>query len=155
MTDYVFLPQGLTFEVMASTFEETLPKEEFSSPAEYAMETAKEKALEVFRRVARDTASGGVQRPTLVIGCDTIVVHDGVILEKPRDEDDAFDMLTKLSKDPHDVFSGVALFSTTRGMDKPHVFFEHTSLVFGSLEPEDIRGDVDERTTVSFFLHSS
>ncbi|EEY61083.1 septum formation protein Maf [Phytophthora infestans T30-4] len=129
---------GLTFEVIPSTFEENLPKERFPTPDLYVIENAKQKALEVLNRVSKDKNAGD-QLPTVVIGCDTVVVQDGVILEKPKDEQDAFKMLTQLSDRPHDVFSGVALFTAERGVDNPHLFFEKTSLVFGPLEPEDIR----------------
>jgi predicted house-cleaning NTP pyrophosphatase (Maf/HAM1 superfamily) len=43
------------------------------------METAKQKALEVVGREIRSTKS----TTYLVIGCDTVVVHEGNILEKP------------------------------------------------------------------------
>ncbi|EGZ17109.1 hypothetical protein PHYSODRAFT_314591 [Phytophthora sojae] len=129
---------GLTFEVIPSTFEENLPKERFPTPDLYVIENAKQKALEVLNRVSKDTEAGS-KLPMVVIGCDTVVVQDGVILEKPKDEQDAFNMLTKLSDRPHEVFSGVALFTAERGADNPHLFFEKTSIVFGPLEPEDIR----------------
>jgi predicted house-cleaning NTP pyrophosphatase (Maf/HAM1 superfamily) len=128
--------QGLTFEVIPSTFEENLPKERFPTPDLYVIENANQKALAVNNRVSMDSD----KRPVVVIGCDTVVVQDGAILEKPKDEADAFSMLTKLSNRPHEVFSGVALFTAERGIDNPHLFFEKTSLVFGPLEPEDIRG---------------
>ncbi|KAH7484304.1 hypothetical protein PRIC2_003408 [Phytophthora ramorum] len=129
---------GLTFEVIPSTFEENLPKDRFPTPDLYVIENAKQKALEVLRRVSNNKGPD-TKLPTVVIGCDTVVVQDGVILEKPKDEDDAFNMLTRLSDRPHEVFSGVALFTAERGIDNPHLFFEKTSLVFGSLEPDDIR----------------
>ena len=46
-----FLPQGLRFEVVPSWFKETLDKRLFSAPHEYAVETAKQKALEVAKRM--------------------------------------------------------------------------------------------------------
>lgn len=103
----------------------------------YVLENAKQKALEVLARVNKDTDKA---KP-VVIGCDTVVVLDGVILEKPKDEDDAFDMLTKLSGRAHDVYSGVALFTPALGEQQPHLFFERTAVAFGPLEPQDIRGD--------------
>ncbi|GMF46476.1 unnamed protein product [Phytophthora fragariaefolia] len=130
---------GLTFEVIPSTFEENLPKERFLTPDLYVVENARQKALEVLNRVSKDEKAGS-KLPVVVIGCDTVVVQDGVILEKPKDEQDAFNMLTKLSDRPHEVFSGVALFTAERGAENPHLFFEKTSIVFGPLEPEDIRG---------------
>ena len=125
--------------MIPSSFEENLPKEQFSTPDLYVIENAKQKALEVLHRVSSDKDNQS-ELPVVVIGCDTVVVQDGVILEKPKDEQDAFNMLTKLSGRPHQVFSGVALFTTKRGIDHPHLFFETTHLVFGPLEPDDIRG---------------
>lgn len=43
--------QGLRFEVVPSWFKETLDKALFKNPSEYAVETAKQKALEVARRM--------------------------------------------------------------------------------------------------------
>uniref|UniRef100_A0AAV1TKC3 Maf-like protein n=1 Tax=Peronospora matthiolae TaxID=2874970 RepID=A0AAV1TKC3_9STRA len=129
---------GLSFEVIPSTFEENLPKEQFATPDLYVIENAKQKALEVLCRVSSDKKSAS-ELLVVVIGCDTVVVQDGVILEKPKDEQDAFNMLTGLSGRPHQVFSGVALLTAKRGTNDPHLFFETTRLVFGPLEPEDIR----------------
>ncbi|KAJ0410280.1 hypothetical protein P43SY_002612 [Pythium insidiosum] len=125
---------GLRFEVIPSTFEENLPKERFASPEHYVIENARLKALEVLERVIPSNA----EAPHLVIGCDTVVVHDGVILEKPRDEQDAFDTLTKLSNRTHDVYSGVALFTSPLGKESPHLFFEKTTVTFGPLQAKDI-----------------
>lgn len=43
--------QGLRFEVVPSWFKETLEKSSFTAPYEYAVETAKQKALEVANRM--------------------------------------------------------------------------------------------------------
>lgn len=45
----------------------------------------------------------------ILIGCDTIVVLDGVIYGKPKDELDAFQMLKNLSNRTHQVMSGVGI----------------------------------------------
>ncbi|TMW63011.1 hypothetical protein Poli38472_005629 [Pythium oligandrum] len=124
---------GLVFDVIPSTFEENLPKERFPSPEFYVLENARLKALEVIQREVK-----GKETPHLVIGCDTVVVHDGVILEKPADEDDAFATLTKLSGKTHVVYSGVALFTTARGLENPHLFFEKTTVTFGPLDASEI-----------------
>jgi septum formation protein len=44
-----------------------------------------------------------------VLGADTIVVHRGSILEKPRDKTDALRMLTLLSGSRHQVYSAVSI----------------------------------------------
>lgn len=125
---------GLKFEVIVSTFEENLPKDSFPSPEAYVIENARLKALDVLQR----TASSNGETQHLIIGCDTVVVHAGAILEKPRDEQDAFETLTKLSGQTHEVFSGVALFTSARGDQNPHLFFEKTTVTFGPLAASEI-----------------
>lgn len=105
------------------------------------IENAKLKALEVVQRVAKQTADD--QKPHVVIGCDTVVVHNGKILEKPKDEDDAVAMLSSLSGQTHRVYSGVAIFTSALGESAPHLFYESTSVVFAPLDLEDIRGTTE------------
>ncbi|XP_071335633.1 probable bifunctional dTTP/UTP pyrophosphatase/methyltransferase protein isoform X2 [Trachinotus anak] len=96
---------GLRFEVVPSWFKETLDKGLFKAPHEYAVETAKQKALEVARRMPFKH----LKTPDIVIGADTIVTVDGMILEKPVDKHDAYRMLSSLSGKEHSVFTGVAI----------------------------------------------
>lgn len=108
---------GLKFEVVTSTFEENLDKSSFSHPCEYVKENAKQKAIEVWKRLSqRSYNDNQVKCPDLVIGADTIVTLDGEIMEKPKSEPDAFQMLKKLSGRKHSVFTGVALIT------KPKIF---------------------------------
>ena len=62
-------------------------------------------------RLAREKAEViGSRRPeSLVIGSDTIVVVDGDVLGKPRDERAAVEMLDRLSGREHEVYTGVAV----------------------------------------------
>jgi len=48
----------------------------------------------------------------IIIGCDTIVYHNNKVLGKPGNEEDAFKMLTSLSRDKHMVYSGVSIINT-------------------------------------------
>lgn len=97
---------GLSMEIVTSNFIENLDKDSFSHPCEYVKENAKQKAVEVWKRLAaRDVDT----RPELVIGADTVVTLEETIYEKPRDSEDAYRMLSKLSGQKHTVFTGVAL----------------------------------------------
>ncbi len=49
--------QGLKVEVVASQFEENLDKLAFQFPYEYALETARWKAIEVYKRLIQDQVS--------------------------------------------------------------------------------------------------
>lgn len=72
-----------------------------------------EAAAAYVRRLARAKAEAGQasyagdRRP--VLAADTTVVLDGALLGKPRDEDEARAMLTRLAGRRHQVLTGVAL----------------------------------------------
>lgn len=87
---------GLKIEVVPSTFPENLDHALYT-PSAYVEENARRKAAEVYER----SALGAVD---LVIGCDTVVVCDDKILEKPRDAEHAFAMLSALSGRSHYVY---------------------------------------------------
>jgi len=81
----------LRFDVVLSRFDEkTLDKKTFASPALFVQACAVHKALEVSQRLMSQYAAGLRGAPDLVIGSDTIVCIDNMILEKPVDENDAF-----------------------------------------------------------------
>lgn len=97
---------GLTnVEIIPSKFEENLPK---TSPYEYVLGTATQKALAVYKQEIDNEKSG---EPSLIIAADTIVVGSGgEILEKPRSEAEHMAML-KMLRDTgvHHVYTAVAL----------------------------------------------
>nr|XP_055071829.1 probable bifunctional dTTP/UTP pyrophosphatase/methyltransferase protein isoform X1 [Misgurnus anguillicaudatus] len=128
---------GLRFEVVPSWFKETLDKSLFKSPYQYAVETAKQKALEVAQRMPFKH----LKTPDIVIGADTVVTVDGLILEKPTDKQDAYHMLSRLSGKEHSVFTGVAivLCHEQNGSEieyKVVDFYEETKVKFADLSEE-------------------
>ncbi|XP_034418370.1 probable bifunctional dTTP/UTP pyrophosphatase/methyltransferase protein isoform X2 [Cyclopterus lumpus] len=128
---------GLRFEVVPSWFKETLDKGLFKAPHEYAVETAKQKALEVARRMPVKH----LKTPDIVIGADTIVTVDGMILEKPADKADAYRMLSRLSGKEHSVFTGVAIVfcheKENEEVDYQVVeFYEETKVKFADLSDD-------------------
>ncbi|MBW3603238.1 MAG: Maf family protein [Actinobacteria bacterium] len=58
---------------------------------------------------ASRAAAGGADPALLVVAADTEVVHDGDVLGKPSDDEDAAAMLRRLSGDWHTVLTGLAL----------------------------------------------
>lgn len=124
----------MKFEVVPSRFEETLDKTAFKYPFEYVLENSRQKALEVAGRVNKS------DKLTLIIGSDTVVVLDEVILEKPKDKENAYSMLKSLSGKDHAVFSGVTLLQR-EGAKEPCItqFYEETLVSFGTLTDEVIQ----------------
>ena len=70
----------------------------------------------------------------IVIGADTMVVCNGQVLGKPKNEEDARTMLHMLSANTHQVISGVAIISK----EKTIVFHETSAVTFYSLDQDII-----------------
>jgi len=80
--------------------------------------------VDYVRRVARDKAQAGwetlersAQADALVLASDTEVVHGDRIFGKPKDADDAVEMLQALSGRTHEVISAVCVVSAKRERD--------------------------------------
>jgi septum formation protein len=101
---------------------------------------AEESAGEYAVRVALEKARAGARRhpADAVLGADTIVVVDDLILGKPAGQADAARMLTQLSGRAHDVLTGVAL--VVSGVERTHL--ERTRVWFSDLSAQDIENYV-------------
>lgn len=97
---------GFKIDIMPSDVDENI--EQNISPCEYA------KKLSLMK--AQDIAGKCIQKELscIVIGADTIVVKD-TILGKPKNREDAFDMLNKLSGTTHEVITGVTIIDALSG----------------------------------------
>lgn len=110
------------FEVLASNCNEQLPPG--IAPEDGVLRLAEQKAMDIAARRQGDT----------VIGADTVVVLNGEILGKPKDEQDAVCMLTKLSGRTHTVYTGVCILRE----GQPASFFCKTDVVFFPLTESEI-----------------
>ena len=103
---------GVEFEVKVSGKEEV-----YYSRDPAAM--VKELALMKAENVAEELGAADTQeKDIIVIGADTVVVLDGEILGKPKDEADAERMLKALQGRSHDVYTGAAFLTYGRNGDK-------------------------------------
>jgi septum formation protein len=98
---------GISFAVQAADVDETPMAGE--SARDCAERLAREKALAVWRKRPQD----------LVLGADTVVVADELILGKPADTDDVVRMLRMLSGKVHQVITGVCLVSPKGSGQRP------------------------------------
>src|SRR5208283_2934275 len=113
---------GISFEVQPADIPEN------ALPGEAAKDCAE--------RLARDKALAvASQRPhDFILGADTVVVVDGLILGKPSDAADAARMLRLLSGRTHRVVTGVCL--VVKG--EPVVSSETTVVTVNELTDKDI-----------------
>lgn len=89
---------GINFKVIKSGFDESSIS--VKNPMDYVQEVAYQKGHVVAHKYP----------DKLVISADTIVVEEGKILGKPKNEDDAFNILLTLSGRSHIVLTSFALF---------------------------------------------
>src|SRR5262249_23194686 len=115
---------GIEFDVTPADVDETVQPGE--RPDAYVRRVAAAKARAVAAR-ARDR---------VVLGADTTVVIDDMMLGKPVDDNDAKRMLCLLSGRTHDVLTAVAVFRA--GMDESLVDVERTEVEFAPLTEFEI-----------------
>ena len=117
---------GLTnFTVAAQDVDESV--EPGLSPADTVEELSLRKARAAARRFGPED---------LILAADTVVALDAGVLGKPRDEDDAFAMLSALSGREHRVYTGVTVLRGDRAVTR----HEETAVTFRDLSPDEIRG---------------
>lgn len=71
---------------------------------------------------------------SLIIGCDTVVINENQILTKPKNKEDAFNMLRSLSGKTHRVITGVCLRYAKHTLS----FCEKTAVEFFELSDDEI-----------------
>ena len=89
---------GIEFDIQVLSIDETYPSD--LSPYDVPEYLAKLKSEEFNTQKNEETC---------IITSDTVVIYDGKILGKPKDEKDALEMILKLSNKEHQVVTGVCL----------------------------------------------
>ncbi|WP_075982453.1 Maf family protein [Bacillus massilinigeriensis] len=117
----------IPFQVSSSDVDESYDPQ--LSPQEVVMELASRKAKSVAEK----------NQEAYIIGSDTVVVIDEEILGKPKDKDEAFTMLKRLSGNTHSVYTGVAIASSKKVIQ----FYEKTDVVFWELTDDEINTYID------------
>lgn len=124
---------GVNFEVIPASGEENRISDD---PKEAVQQLARDKAVSVMHTI-EDSADG-----TLVIGSDTVVVFENMILGKPHDIEDAVNTLKKLQGNTHQVNTGVSVLEKKNGVWTEHTFYESTDVTFYPVSDEEIRAYV-------------
>ena len=115
---------GIPFIVDPSDIEEDLNKD--LPPHELARFLSKKKAQAVAKRHTN----------RLILGADTLVVHHGRILGKPKNHGEAHNMLMKLNGSAHQVITGFTLINTHGGRMLSHSV--ETIVIFKKTTSDDI-----------------
>ena len=120
---------GINFEVVVP---ENINEEQISAdPVSHVLGLSRKKAESVAKRV----------KDSIILGADTIVVLDGEILGKPKDSDEAFKMLKKLSGMEHEVYTGISLVDKDKG--RVISGYQLTKVKFNQLKDKEIKDYID------------
>ncbi|MBW2200779.1 MAG: septum formation inhibitor Maf [Deltaproteobacteria bacterium] len=115
---YLLKQAGLSFSVIPSSVDEKSVS--MTSPEKYVRDLAEAKAGEVAKKYPE----------SWVIGADTIVLMDGIILGKPGSKSEARKMLKQLSGKIHQVLTGYTICCLAKKRNfsetvKTEVLFKH------------------------------
>jgi len=99
---------GLPVRIKPSGADEDTPAE--WTPRQIVEELSKRKAMAV-----KQDLTDSPDESSIIVGSDTIVVLNGRIMGKPRDEQDAAGMLRQLAGNVHEVYTGVSCVRLSDG----------------------------------------
>lgn len=130
----LFTQVGIEFQAIPSKKEEYITK---SIPSEVVQELSYQKAEEV---------ACSIQEEAIVIGADTIVAVDEKILGKPKNEQEAKEMIQMLQGRKHQVCTGVSVIiksmakgnTATKFLKKEIQFVETTEVVVEKMTENEI-----------------
>ena len=114
---------GFSFKTIVKNIDETSDKTR-----------AEEKILEIAEKKARATAIDFPDEN--IVGADTVVVVDGKILGKPKDEKEAFSMLKSLSGRSHEVITAFSFININKNISYSN--YEITKVYFKNLTDDEI-----------------
>lgn len=115
---------GLKFKIIPSDVDESYISGE--SPQNHVRRLSFAKATEVANQYPK----------AMVLGADTIVVIDDLILGKPKNRKQAREMLQRLSSRRHTVFTGFTIIRAVSGLSKTRVV--RSTVQFKKISPEEM-----------------
>lgn len=115
----------LKFDIIKSDIDEIILEKE--APIQAVMRLAFEKSMDIASKNEDD----------LIIAADTVVVLDENILGKPKDKDEAYNMIRSLSGRTHEVITGISLVNL--GLSKKIIDYVVSTVKFKELSDEDIK----------------
>lgn len=115
---------GFDFEVIPANVDESA--DPLLGPEELVAALSEKKAL------ALDIKNA------VIIGADTVVAIDGLILGKPKDEEDAYNMLSRLQGRMHVVYTGVTVVAAAKSSTDIKTFVESTKVFMRPLTEGEI-----------------
>ncbi len=131
----------ITHSVLPTHIEELTDK---SKLHDIVCDLAEQKALRGVELHTQDPSYAKATKPTLVIGADTIVLHENTFYGKPSSTSHARMMLMRLSGKTHEVYSGISVAvledydHATNSPFEMHTCFDSARVSFARLNLREI-----------------
>lgn len=122
---------GLSVMVVKSDIVEKIHQGE--TPEQISMSLAFNKAYTVSKAFTGD----------IIIGADTIVVYENKILGKPRNDEEAYEILSMLSGNVHEVITGISIIKA--GTNQKIIDYEITKVKFKNLSQSRIQKYIESK----------
>jgi septum formation protein len=120
---------GMDFKVIISKADENISE---PAPEQLVMKLSDIKAMAVYEE------HGIEDEATIILGADTVVAFDGKVLGKPKDTQQAKEMLSMLSDNTHQVFTGVTILYKKQGELKSETFYDKTTVYTYPISDKEI-----------------
>jgi len=126
----LFRRMGIPIETFTTNVDEGIYKKRIKKPIKLAKELAKAKALYTKKKQLKKDGDA------IIIAADTIVECEGEIIGKAYNENEAFEILNKLSGRTHNLITGIAI--TEINNSKLIIDSDTTIVEFLELSQKDI-----------------
>ena len=123
---------GINYEIMISEADETI--EEGLTLEEQSKRLGFIKAKAVFDKTSGDR---------IVIGSDTLVVKDGKLFGKPKDREDAINMINTIKNDKHQVITSVVILIQKDGEYKEYLDCDITDVYVADMSQKEVEEWID------------
>lgn len=123
LLDLIHIP----YEIIVSEVEEILNPE--LTIEEQAKQLSYQKAKAVFDKTKGDRA---------VIGSDTMVIKDKKIYGKPKDEEEAIQMIQELENGTHQVITGLSILIEKEGKYQEEIDYDITEVTINKMTNQEI-----------------
>ncbi len=120
---------GMDFKVIISKADENISE---PAPEQLVMKLSDIKAMAVYEE------HGIEDEATIILGADTVVAFGGKVLGKPKDTQQAKEMLSMLSDNTHQVFTGVTILYKKQGRLKSETFYDKTTVYTYPISDKEI-----------------
>lgn len=131
---------GVKHQVVPASIDDgQLDSGHVQSPEQWVAALAYLKAISS-SRIVTDT---GIDGQVVVIGADTVCVHDGEIIGQPRDREHARSIILQMSNATHEVLTGVAVLDPAGS--RRDIFVDRSVVTVGKISEEEIESYLESK----------